>query len=217
MKYKKAQNILLKDVLDLVQKYIDGDYIYIPKKDNSRKSWVKASGIKAELNFRIIKYNIIGNTYLVGVIKMKKIENLNIINDKDMEEILDTWEAAVRATHSFLSEEDIISIKPQVKEGVKYVSNFLCIRDNKGIIKAFIGINDFKIEMLFVSNDGRGNGIGKRLVEYAIEVLHVNYVDVNEQNPQGTGFYKYMGFEVFKKSDFDEQGNPFPILHMKLK
>ncbi|MBC5996545.1 hypothetical protein EAI30_05525 [Romboutsia ilealis] len=52
MKYKKAQNILPKDVLDLVQKYIDGDYIYIPKKDNSKKSWGEVSGIKAELNSR---------------------------------------------------------------------------------------------------------------------------------------------------------------------
>lgn len=148
---------------------------------------------------------------------MIKVENLNIINDKDMEEILDTWESSVRATHDFLSEENIISIKPQVKEAAKYVSNFLCVRDKKGIIKAFMGIHDFKIEMLFVSNDNRGNGIGKRLVEYAIEVLNVNYVDVNEQNQQALGFYKYMGFKVFKKSEFDEQGNPFPILHMKLK
>lgn len=148
---------------------------------------------------------------------MIKIENLNIINNKDMEEILDTWESSVRATHDFLSEEDIISIKPQVIEGAKYVSKLLCVRDENGIIKAFMGIHDFKIEMLFVSNESRGNGIGKRLVEYAIEVLNVNYVDVNEQNPQAVGFYKHMGFEIFKKSNFDEQGNPFPILHMKLK
>nr|WP_207737158.1 GNAT family N-acetyltransferase [Paeniclostridium sordellii] len=134
-----------------------------------------------------------------------------------MEEILDTWESSVRATHDFLSEEDIISIKPQVIEGAKYVSKLLCVRDENGIIKAFMGIHDFKIEMLFVSNESRGNGIGKRLVEYAIEVLNINYVDVNEQNPQAVGFYKHMGFEIFKKSNFDEQGNPFPILHMKLK
>ncbi|MEX6587870.1 GNAT family N-acetyltransferase [Paraclostridium bifermentans] len=148
---------------------------------------------------------------------MIKIENLNSINNKDMEEILDTWESSVRATHDFLSEEDIISIKPQVMEGAKYVSKLLCVRDNNGIIKAFMGIHDFKIEMLFVSNESRGNGFGKRLVEYAIEVLNVNYVDVNEQNPQALGFYEHIGFKVFKKSELDEQGNPFPILHMKLK
>ncbi len=148
---------------------------------------------------------------------MMKIENLNNINDKDMEEILDTWESSVRATHDFLSEEDIISIKPQVIEGAKYVSKLLCVRDKNGIIKAFMGIHDFKIEMLFVSNESRGNGVGKRLVEYTIKVLSVNYVDVNEQNPQAVGFYKHIGFKVFKKSELDEQGNPFPILYMKLK
>ncbi|HFL2484965.1 TPA: GNAT family N-acetyltransferase [Clostridioides difficile] len=148
---------------------------------------------------------------------MIKFEKLNIINNKDMKEILDTWESSVRATHDFLSEEKIISIKPQVKEVAKYVSNFLCVRDKKGLIKAFMGIHDFKIEMLFVGNYSIGNGIGKRLAEYTIEVLNVNYVDVNEQNQQALGFYKHMGFKVFKKSEFDEQGNPFPILHMKLK
>lgn len=148
---------------------------------------------------------------------MIKIESLNSINNKDMEEILATRESSVRATHDFLSEEDIISIKPQVIEGAKYVSKLLCVRDESGIIKAFMGIHDFKIEMLFVSNESRGNGVGKRLVEYAIEVLNVNYVDVNEQNPQAVGFYEHMGFKVFKKSELDEQGNPFPILHMKLK
>lgn len=118
---------------------------------------------------------------------MIKFEKLNIINNKDMKEILDTWESSVRATHDFLSEEKIISIKPQVKEGAKYVSNFLCVRDKKGLIKAFMGIHDFKIEMLFVGNYSIGNGIGKRLAEYAIEVLNVNYVDVNEQNQQALG------------------------------
>lgn len=148
---------------------------------------------------------------------MIKIENLNNISNKDIDEILDTWESSVRATHTFLSEDDIISIKSQVIEGVKQVSKLLCVRDKKGIIKAFMGIHDFKIEMLFVSNESRGKGIGKRLIEHAIEDLKVNYVDVNEQNPQAVGFYEHIGFQIFKKSKFDEQGNPFPIFHMKLK
>lgn len=49
---------------------------------------------------------------------MIKIENLNNINRDDMNNILNVWESSVRATHTFLKEEDIISIKPQVKEGV---------------------------------------------------------------------------------------------------
>ena len=89
---------------------------------------------------------------------MNKIENLNNLNNKDIEEILDTWESSVRATHDFLSEEDIISIKPQVIEGANYVSNLLCVRDENGIIKAFMGIHNFKIEMLFISDEKRGNG-----------------------------------------------------------
>lgn len=39
---------------------------------------------------------------------------------------------------------------------------------------------------------------------------------VNEQNPQARGFYEHMGFEVYKRTDHDEQGNPWPLLYMEL-
>ncbi|SHJ96009.1 putative acetyltransferase [Clostridium cavendishii DSM 21758] len=148
---------------------------------------------------------------------MIDIEILNNIDKKDMDAILKVWESSVRATHTFLNEEDIISLKPQVKEGVYYVNKFMCVRDDEDNIQAFMGVHDGKIEMLFVSDECRCNGIGKKLIEYAINSLNIKYVDVNEQNIQGVGFYKHMGFDVFKRSEFDEQGNPFPILHMTLK
>lgn len=148
---------------------------------------------------------------------MIDIEILDNIDNEDMENILDVWESSVRATHTFLNEEDIISIKPQVKEGAYCVSKLMCIRDDEGTIQAFMGVHDVKIEMLFVSDECRGKGIGKRLIEYAINSLNTKYVDVNEQNIQGVGFYKHIGFDVFKRSELDEQGNPFPILHMELK
>jgi putative acetyltransferase len=43
------------------------------------------------------------------------------------------------------------------------------------------------------------------------------YVDVTEQNHQAAGFYKHLEFEVFERTELDEQGNPFPILKMKLR
>ncbi|MEG5438703.1 GNAT family N-acetyltransferase, partial [Enterobacter hormaechei] len=51
---------------------------------------------------------------------------------------------------------------------------------------------------------------------YAIAEFGVNEVDVNEQNPQGVAFYRHMGFEQVGRSELDGQGNPFPLLHMRL-
>lgn len=52
MKYKKAQDILPKHVLELLQDYVDGEYLYIPLKNNSKKSWGEKSGLKKELSDR---------------------------------------------------------------------------------------------------------------------------------------------------------------------
>ena len=38
---------------------------------------------------------------------------------------------------------------------------------------------------------------------------------VNEQNPLAKSFYEHMEFYVYKRTDLDEQGNPYPILYMK--
>lgn len=148
---------------------------------------------------------------------MNNIELLGNISEADMSDILKVWESSVRATHDFLSEKDIVSLRPQVKKGVNYVSVFACVRDEGGTIKAFLGVHENKVEMLFVKNKHRGQGIGKMLMEYAIDRLGVECVDVNEDNVQGVGFYSHIGFQVFNRSELDDQGNPFPILHMKLK
>lgn len=31
----------------------------------------------------------------------------------------------------------------------------------------------------------------------------------------GRGFYEHMGFQVYKRTDLDEQGNPYPLLYMR--
>lgn len=52
MKYEKAQNILPQDVIELIQQYMDGGYLYIPRKRASRKAWGENSGIKNSLKKR---------------------------------------------------------------------------------------------------------------------------------------------------------------------
>ncbi|BBV07949.1 hypothetical protein BML2537_14430 [Providencia stuartii] len=88
--------------------------------------------------------------------------------------------------------------------------------DENNQISGFIGVDQHKLEMLFISAAHRGKGIGKQLLNFAIKELGINEVDVNEQNPQAVGFYQHMGFTQFARSETDGEGNPFPILHMQL-
>ena len=131
-----------------------------------------------------------------------------------MPQLLRVWESAVRATHLFLSEKEIEKIKRYVPQAIGEVP-FLVVAEQEGLPVAFAGIKGKKVEMLFVSAENRGKGIGKRLLQYAVDNHGVSEVVVNEQNAQAVGFYLHVGFVVCKRSDVDEQGNPCPILYMK--
>jgi len=49
MKYLSANNILPKEIVEFIQQYIDGEYIYIPRKDGVKKAWGENSGIRENL------------------------------------------------------------------------------------------------------------------------------------------------------------------------
>ncbi|SHK28057.1 Mor transcription activator family protein [Clostridium cavendishii DSM 21758] len=46
MKYKKAQDILPQDLVNRLQDFADGVYLYIPRKEGNKKSWGEDSGTK---------------------------------------------------------------------------------------------------------------------------------------------------------------------------
>lgn len=131
------------------------------------------------------------------------------------EKLVDVWESSVRATHHFLSDDEILKIKEYVPEAVKEVHVLLLAKDADGNTAGFMGIADNRIKMLFVSAEYRGQGIGSKLLSRGIAGYGANELAVNEQNPLAKGFYEHMGFEVFRRTDFDEQGNPYPLLYMK--
>ena len=131
-------------------------------------------------------------------------------------EMLNVWEESVRATHDFITEEDIEFFKPIIIEQAFPAVTLRCVKDERGSILGFLGAQNSKIEMLFILNEARGQGIGNALLQYAIEQLGATNVDVNEQNPQAVGFYEHMGFKVVSRSPIDDMGKPFPILHMTL-
>jgi len=52
MRYVNAQGVLPEDVLALVQKYLDGAYLYIPRKATNRKQWGESTQTKQETQTR---------------------------------------------------------------------------------------------------------------------------------------------------------------------
>jgi Mor family transcriptional regulator len=52
MSYRKAEEVLPLEIIELIQRYIDGESIYIPRKENQRKEWGKDTSIRQELEDR---------------------------------------------------------------------------------------------------------------------------------------------------------------------
>lgn len=139
--------------------------------------------------------------------------------DKRSEDLINSlvvvWEKSVRATHLFLSEDEILNIKEYVPQALSGVENLIVAEDNNNLV-GFMGIEKESLEMLFIAPEEFGKGLGKELIKLGIKSYLVKKVAVNEQNPKAKGFYEHIGFKVYKRIEVDEQGNPYPLLYMKL-
>lgn len=144
-----------------------------------------------------------------------KIVEVNERTPALIEQLVDVWERSVKATHLFLSEGEIQSIKQYVPQALEGVAHLIVAQAETGRPAAFMGVEDGSLEMLFLVPEARGKGLGKRLLQHGIAQYGVKTLTVNEQNPQARGFYEHMGFQVYKRTDLDEQGNPYPLLYMR--
>lgn len=52
MGYRRAEEILPQEIIELIQKYVDGENIYIPRKENQRKEWGNKTSTRQELKNR---------------------------------------------------------------------------------------------------------------------------------------------------------------------
>lgn len=52
MSYIKAEEILPEELIRQIQEYVDGAYIYIPRKPGTRHSWGQETDYRAELKAR---------------------------------------------------------------------------------------------------------------------------------------------------------------------
>ena len=132
----------------------------------------------------------------------------------DYAELAAIWERSVRATHGFITEDDITAIRHQLESNYFTNVELFAVRDGNSTA-GFIGLSSNRIEMLFIDSHKIGCGYGTMLVDYA-KGRGADEVDVNEQNQSALKFYIDKGFEIIGRDDTDDAGRPYPILHLRL-
>lgn len=144
-----------------------------------------------------------------------KIQEVTEVSPELIKSLLAVWKSSVKATHLFLTDDEIQTIKTDIPEAISNVQHLILMTNESNRPIGFMGLNAQMLEMLFVSDKYRGKGLGKQLLEYGIKKYSVNKLGVNEQNPLAKEFYRHMGFKVYKRTELDEQGNHSPILYME--
>jgi putative acetyltransferase len=135
----------------------------------------------------------------------------------DLEPLVALWERSVRATHDFLTEADIVALRPRVGEALRDDRLELWVLVEPGDVPiGFMGLDGDEISALFLEPAQRGHGGGRQLVGHAQAQRNGELiVDVNEQNLGARGFYEALGFVVVDRSPVDDDGRPFPLLHLR--
>ena len=135
--------------------------------------------------------------------------------DRFKDQLLVTWENSVLATHTFLKNDDFLSIKEIVKTIDFNALDVYCLVKNNELA-GFLGVFEQKIEMLFLSPSYIGKGLGRKLMDFAMTELKAYKVDVNEQNQNALKFYQKFGFKTYERTEKDDQGKDYPLLRMRI-
>ena len=84
MSYVKAIDVLPNEILELIQNYIDGEYIYIPRKEDNKKSWGENTEYRKEIDKR---NSMIYKEYKSGI-KVKILAEKYFLSDKSIQRIV---------------------------------------------------------------------------------------------------------------------------------
>ena len=133
----------------------------------------------------------------------------------DNERALAIWRASVDATHHFLTPADRARIDLLVQDLLPRTEMWLAV-DADGRPIGFMIAGEGRIEGLFVDPVHHGVGVGRALVAHARTESPVLTTEVNEQNEAALAFYEHIGFVRTGRSETDDQGLPYPLIHLYL-
>ena len=101
MSYVNAENVLPKELVLEIQKYVDSQLLYIPRKEENALSWGKKSGLKekmAERNLEILHHYHLGKT-------VSQISEMYYLSEKRVQNIIRNYESSKQKMQSLEEEQ----------------------------------------------------------------------------------------------------------------
>ena len=133
----------------------------------------------------------------------------------DQERTIDIWCRAVDSSHHFLTPTDGKEIEKEVRDFLPHVPLWLAVDESDRPL-GFMLLEGNHLAALFVDPSHHGRGIGRTLLQHALTFHRTITADVNEDNTRAREFYKRIGFERTGRSPVDDQGRPYPLIHMRM-
>jgi putative acetyltransferase len=123
--------------------------------------------------------------------------------DKDIEELLDTWYQASSVAHPFMDEAFLAKERKNVRE--IYIPNTVTsVYEEEGHVVGFIAMIGNEVGAIFVQPGKQGAGIGFKLMNHVAQIHKELEVEVFEANAIGRGFYEKYGFKFLKEYIHEE-------------
>ncbi|MFC2662998.1 MAG: N-acetyltransferase, partial [Eubacterium sp.] len=123
---------------------------------------------------------------------------------QDLDEVSAIWLSSNTSAHSFIPADYWEKNLPLVKELLPQAEVYVYEKNHR--IMGFIGLNENYIEGLFVSEELRSEGIGRRLLDYVKKNKAELSLDVYQKNEGAVRFYKREGFSITGKGVDEETG-----------
>lgn len=132
----------------------------------------------------------------------------------DTDALLALWRRSVAATHQFLAPGEVETLAPLVRSQVLGRLE-VWVLEHEGRPVGFMALDGAMVEALFLDPTHFRRGGGGQLLAHARASKGPLRVDVNEQNADALRFYLAGGFEITGRSDVDQGGRPYPLLHLQ--
>lgn len=131
--------------------------------------------------------------------------------EADLDALTDIWERAARSSHGFMDPDDLVAMRPFIRDSLLPSMDVWLAETPDGTPAAFIGARDTHVELLYVDPPFHGRGLGTRLLAQ----IDATSVEVYADNATGVGFYRSRGFTEVLRRERDGIGRPYPMVVLR--